>query len=128
MKVVIDTGWNGELRLTPDALREFFKCEGIEYTEEKPEWALNEDLFAGDFFVKIAGEDEADIANRVLKNHRSNPALVGLIEEWGEKAALEMCQPRIVEIPDDVDWEIASPDVGQEWIQEKHRVWGFEND
>jgi len=29
---------------------------------------------------------------------------------------------KIVEIPDDVDWEINEDD-GSEWIAEKHRTW-----
>ncbi len=30
---------------------------------------------------------------------------------------------KVVEIPDDVDWEVENYD-GIEWIAEKHRIWG----
>ena len=53
---------------------------------------------------------------------RDNPVLVALVEEWGERAADRHADLKIVEIPDDVLWEIEEYD-GQEWIAEVHRRW-----
>ena len=54
---------------------------------------------------------------------RSNPILVQVAEELGQELMLyEHCDPRIVEIPDDVEWYIDS-DEGYEWVAEKHRKW-----
>jgi hypothetical protein len=45
-----------------------------------------------------------------------------LVEEMGEKAGSTYSQLRIVEIPDDVEWQIEEYD-GSEWVSEKHRTW-----
>ncbi len=50
---------------------------------------------------------------------RTDPVLIELIEkgEWGEDY-------RVVDIPDGVDWYLASDEMGYEWIAERHRTWG----
>jgi len=53
---------------------------------------------------------------------RDCPHLVRLVEEMGVKAGSTYSQLRIVEIPDDVEWQIEEYD-GSEWVAEKHRVW-----
>lgn len=54
---------------------------------------------------------------------RADRDLVQVVEELGSKAASGACaQIKIVEIPDDVEWEIEEYD-GLEWIAEKHRIW-----
>lgn len=32
---------------------------------------------------------------------------------------------KIIEVPDDVDWEVWAADWG-EWVREKHRTWGLD--
>lgn len=54
---------------------------------------------------------------------RDDSALVQVVEEMGEAANGRCAKLEIVEIPDDVDWEIAEYD-GNEHIAEKHRTWG----
>jgi len=54
---------------------------------------------------------------------RANPRLIEVVEELGlEASADEISKLRIVEIPDDVEWEI-NGHAGSEWITEKHRTW-----
>ena len=53
---------------------------------------------------------------------RNNPLLVRIVEELGEKANGSYACLKIVEIPDDVEWEIEEYD-GNEHISEKHRTW-----
>ena len=53
---------------------------------------------------------------------RSNPLLVQVVEELGSGASVKTSDLEIVEIPDDVDWEIQEYD-GKEWVSEKHRTW-----
>jgi hypothetical protein len=53
---------------------------------------------------------------------RDCPHLVRLVEEMGEKAGSSHSRLRIVEIPDDVEWQIEEYD-GSEWVAEKHRTW-----
>ena len=34
---------------------------------------------------------------------------------------------KIVEIPDDIEWQIEQDnETGREWVAEKHRTWGFD--
>lgn len=54
---------------------------------------------------------------------RSNPALVKCVEALGDKASGCFAELKVVEIPDDVEWEIDEYD-GVEWVAEKHRTWG----
>ena len=58
-------------------------------------------------------------------NHlkRDDPELVELVEEMGSKASGSCANLEIIEIPNDVEYEIQDYD-GFESIHEKHRVWG----
>lgn len=53
---------------------------------------------------------------------RSDPNLVKVIEELGDKANGRYAKLKIVEIPGDVEWTIEEYD-GMEFIHEVHRVW-----
>jgi hypothetical protein len=54
---------------------------------------------------------------------RTDPGLVAVVEELGQDAAGSLCHLRVVEIPNDVEWNIEEYD-GLEWVAEKHRTWG----
>lgn len=56
------------------------------------------------------------------KEMRDNPKLVECVEKLGEKANGLCAKLKVVEIPDDVEWELYEYD-GFESIHEKHRVW-----
>jgi hypothetical protein len=53
---------------------------------------------------------------------RTNKVLISLIEELGEEANTMYSRYVIVDIPDNVEWEIEEYD-GLEWVSEKHRIW-----
>lgn len=53
---------------------------------------------------------------------RDDPALVQVVEEMGEAANDRFSSLKVVEIPDDVEWEIDEYD-GYEHVAEKHRTW-----
>ncbi len=53
---------------------------------------------------------------------RDNPNLVKVIEQIGSKANGLAASLEVVEIPDNVEWQIEEYD-GNEWIAEKHRTW-----
>jgi hypothetical protein len=54
---------------------------------------------------------------------RNDPRLITLMEEKGsEWCSGDYAKLKIVEIPDDVEWEIAEYD-GNEWVEEVHRTW-----
>jgi len=56
-------------------------------------------------------------------NNRSDPLLIQVVEELGEKADGDCAELKIVEIPDGVVWEIDEYD-GMESIDEVHQSWG----
>jgi hypothetical protein len=53
---------------------------------------------------------------------RNDENLVKVVKELGEEANTRFSHLEIVEIPDDVDWEISEYD-GMETVEEKHRSW-----
>ncbi len=53
---------------------------------------------------------------------RANADLVKLVDEMGEAANGACAKLKIVEVPDDADWEIDEYD-GFERVAEKHRSW-----
>lgn len=53
---------------------------------------------------------------------RNDPILVHVVETLGDEADGRFARLRIVEIPDDVNWEIAEYD-GVESVEEVHRSW-----
>ena len=55
---------------------------------------------------------------------RNDPALVAVVERLGKAANGKVAILAVVEIPDDVEFEIDENNCGYETIHEKHRVWG----
>lgn len=53
---------------------------------------------------------------------RSHPLLVRAVEELGQAASGLHAELAVIEIPDDVEWELCDRE-GREWIAEKHRRW-----
>ena len=53
---------------------------------------------------------------------RDDPDLIAVVRELGRKADGEGSELKIVEIPEDVQWEIEDYD-GREWVSERHRRW-----
>jgi len=54
---------------------------------------------------------------------RDDAALIQVVEELGDGANGSFAKLKIVEIPDDVLWQIEEYD-GKEWVAEQHRTWG----
>lgn len=54
---------------------------------------------------------------------RNDPSLIWIVNELGKESNGRFASLEIVEIPDDVEWEIDEYD-GWETIHEKHRSWG----
>ena len=53
---------------------------------------------------------------------RDDPDLIEVIEELGPMSYGDCAELKIVEIPDNVEWEIEEYD-GTEWVSEVHRTW-----
>jgi hypothetical protein len=54
---------------------------------------------------------------------RCQPDLVEIVKRDDIDADGEHSALKVVEVPDDVEWEIKEYD-GNEWVAEKHRTWG----
>ena len=67
-----------------------------------------------DFSLTLTVYDGAD--------WRADDDLIEVIERLGDEANGDHAKLKIVEIPDDVDWQIEEYD-GAEWIAETHRTW-----
>lgn len=86
----------------------------------------NESIFGPKVLIKDAGDlitimDVEFYYSGDIK--RDGPYLVQVVEELGAGANSRFSELKVVEIPDDVDWEIVEYD-GMEHIAEKHRRWG----
>ena len=53
---------------------------------------------------------------------RSHPDLLAVVEKLGAKASSQLGKLEIVEIPDNIEWDIDDYD-GMESIHERHRCW-----
>ena len=53
---------------------------------------------------------------------RTDPKLVECVETLGAESGGKYGSLKVVEIPDDIEWEIHNYD-GKESVVEKHRVW-----
>lgn len=73
-------------------------------------------------YKSMAGISDKDEDWWYVDIERDDPYLVQIVREMGAEANGTYANLKIVEIPGDVDWEIAEYD-GQEWIAEKHRTW-----
>ena len=56
-----------------------------------------------------------------FNDDRANPQLIAVVEDLGDSAAGWCASLSIVEIPDNVEWQIEEHN-GREWISEKHRT------
>lgn len=71
---------------------------------------------------RLSNESWEKITLEQRPEDRSDPVLIKVVEELGEKANGRCAELSVVEIPDGVDWEISEYD-GMEYIAEKHRTW-----
>lgn len=135
MKIVINKCYGG-FGLSRKALERYHELKGIKIyaydwdfkagvNTKIPEGT---EVFCPHYSNKDFGDRfEGDIPNEnyisVLDIERNDPLLVQVVEEMGDKANGSHSDLNIVEIPDDVEWEIEEYD-GIEWVSEKHRTWG----
>lgn len=113
MKVVINSRVGG-FRLSTRALGEYYKRKGIKFTSQLSKHPSEPPLF-------ISYDDNKYLLESDIS--RSDPILIKVVEELGEKAASEFTTLKIVDIPDGVEYIVCAADDGTEWVAEKHRTW-----
>lgn len=117
MKVVINSCFGG-FGLSNEAFERLLELKGIE-------WEYGSDsVFGGaNYYEKgHVGDDAYYLWDIGLTKDRTDPNLITVVEEFGDKANSRFSELKIVEIPDDVEWDIVEYD-GTEWVAEKHRTW-----
>lgn len=87
------------------------------------------DFFSYKDFYRLSMEDRRKMNENYSKinldcrpENRSDPILVQTVEELGEKANGSCAKLKVIEIPDDIEWEIDEYD-GMESVRECHRSW-----
>ena len=106
----------------------FYKAEYTSYYREK--YIKYTNIDNDDIFVVCSDVDLGDKIENIPDEHfvfnrdikRNDPYLIQTVEELGEAASGRCADLKIVDIPDDVDWEIDEYD-GMETVEEKHRTW-----
>ena len=118
MEIVINKCYGG-FSLSVLGIIEYCKRKGL----DKPTFTkfpdkiltAEEALKDNDYFMYCN-----DVEGRKIQ--RNDPDLVAVVETLGEKANGQCAELAIVEIPDDIEWDIEEYD-GVEWVAEKHRTW-----
>ena len=72
---------------------------------------------------KVKGkENKNSIFTYSFNDDRSNYLLIEAVSKLKDKANGLYSELKIVEIPDDVEWQVFAIN-GEEWIAEKHKTW-----
>lgn len=119
MKIVINRCFGG-FRLSKEAVLRYGELKGITLYYE-----MDDHGFVDMYYTKPKNErvDENDgFFYEGYEIERNDPALVQVVEELGKAANGQHAKLKIVEVPDDVNYEIHDYD-GRESVHEVHRVW-----
>ncbi len=100
-----------------DGKDEFVRVDDLE--KEESLFTHGQSVDHGEKIDNIGG-NENYISSRDID--RNDPDLIAIVKEFGESANGDCASLKIVEIPDDVEWEISEYD-GNETVEEKHRSW-----
>jgi len=116
MKVLIN-GCFGGFGLSDAAFEKLLDRKGIA-------WEKQEGKFGGiDYFhAGHVGSNDHYLFDSMFVKNRADPDLIAVFEEMDHLANCNYSRLKIVEVPDDVEWEVDEYD-GNEWVAEKHRTW-----
>ena len=118
MKIAINQCYGG-FSLSATGFKHYLDLKGIKYGTCKTQWQWRED--DEDFYHDgHVGESDHYLSDRDIP--RDDPALIQTIEQLGNKANGFCAALTVIEIPDDVQWQIDEYD-GHEWVAEQHRTW-----
>lgn len=143
-QIVVNGGETYGRLLTPKWIVEYYKRKGVELFVYIPELTIEDDymyelkdpnelddntcvycpLYLLDNFGDIIEEITDEIAQKVVYsydmfNDREDKTLISIAKEINNEDLI-----KIIEIPDDVEYDIVESDCGfGEWVEEKHRVW-----
>ena len=133
MKVVINTNYSG-FDLSDAAFQKYLELKGITYyiNEEngynryyKVPYEQYKPVLYEDKLRPLDAERFKNSNALILWSWdipRDDPTLIQIVEEMGNASYGDFSVLKIVEIPDDISWQICDYD-GQEWVAETHRTW-----
>ena len=113
MKIVINADWGG-FNLSDAAIKRYAELAGITLIGQA------DDKFSWTHWYQDQVDDEHYWSERDIA--RDDPHLVQVIEELGAAANGDHASLKIVNVPDDVVWDIVEYD-GREHVAERHRTW-----
>jgi hypothetical protein len=116
MKVVINR-CHGGFGLSDAAFSKLLEAKGIVFETRMGRYSMTEYYHAGH-----VGEDDFYISPYDIVQDRSDADLVRIVEDMGEVASGRFAELKVVDVPDDVEWQVEEYD-GIEWVAEKHRIW-----
>lgn len=119
MKIAINRCFGG-FGISNEAFEKLLNRKGIAF--DKVERENSAFLGAAYFKAGHAGDDDYYLSDYDFTEDRSDPDLIAVIEEMGDKANSWAAEIAIVDIPDDVKWHIHEYD-GIEHVAEDHRTW-----
>ena len=108
--MVINSDYGG-FSLSDWAIETYADRKGFKLKKEKTTFGIT-------LYTNV--DTNEDFESRYIE--RNDPVLVKVVEDLGGKSFGFAANLKIVEIPDDVDWEVVDYD-GLEHIAEKHRTW-----
>ncbi len=111
MKIVINKCYGG-FGLSEEAVLLYSKKKGLNIIVQR-----NKGLKINHYYLNEK-KDGNYFSERDIQ--RNDPTLIEVVEELGIKANGSCSELKIVEIPDDMKWEIEEYD-GKEWVSEVHR-------
>ena len=116
MKVAINIDFGG-FGLSDMAFESLLQRKNIQFEKTESEFGCS------NYYIKgYVGESDYFISQYDYYTPRNDLDLIAVIEEFGADANGWAAVLKIVEIPDDVQWQIEEYD-GCEHIAEKHRIW-----
>ena len=120
MKIVINQEFGG-FGLSDKAFELLLEKKNIEFEKVKDGeiFGISRSVYYRKGHVN---DDDYHISEYSFYDDRSDQDLIEIVETLGSDANGWSAVLKIVEIPDDVEWEIAEYD-GVEWVAEKHRTW-----
>jgi hypothetical protein len=120
VKVAINQCFGG-FGISNEAFEKLLSRKGIAFERTPAKFKIRTDEY--DYYHEgHAGSDDHYLSEYTFYEDRSDPDLIAVIEEMGESSWGWAADIAIVDIPDDVQWQIEEYD-GREHIAEKHRTW-----
>jgi len=132
MKIAINTCFGG-FGISTKAILYLYE-KNSELIEEHTDWKFSDYEYKSEKYIgnkmyscsswEIHNEDKSLVYTIKARDeeYRSHPDLIEVVEKLGKESFGDYANLSIVEIPDDIDWQIDEYD-GNETIEEKHRSW-----